>query len=120
MLRDDNWTQDNNADPVQDLAMRRVPRQAKGAIHHEDRGRSLSLKAVLLHDAHLQKGVGHSEKCPICRQGLEGALEAPQKDATPDRDDEMVPSPGGDTEGPATPPYGDGSYEDRKDPLLWR
>ncbi len=109
----------SNANRVQDVELQRVPRQVDGALHDESGGRRLSLRAVLVHDAHLQMGRYESEGCRICGQGLEGALEKTPQGGPRRGTDEVAESGGADEELAAASSRVD--REGRKeDKVLWR
>ena len=104
MAQDQVRNDPGNADHVQDVGVRGVPRQADGSLLYESRGRRLSLRAVLIHDNHIQSRPGKKKAgCPICRQGLEGALAAPEEVRAPVVESEVVPGDRGDEAGTAAP-----------------
>ena len=109
-----------NADGVQNVGVQRVPRQADGPVYDESRGRRLSIRSVLLHDAHVQAGTLESARCKICRQGLEGALEAVTERGPRRGDDEVAQSGRADEEGAAPPPRVTRPTEAEKRAVLWR
>ncbi len=106
-------------DDMQDLGVQRVQGPANGSVHDESGGRRLSLRAVLLHDAHLQDGRRTAERCGICSEGLEGALEKVTERSPRRGESEVVPSSGGDQEGSATPPPDDRA-SGKENQVLWR
>ncbi len=108
-----------DANSMQDLGVQRVSRPANGSVYDESRGRRLSVRAVLVHDAHLQAGFRTSEGCPICGQGLEGALEKVTERGPRRGVDEVAESGGADEELAAASSRG--NREGRKeDKVLWR
>ena len=109
----------SNANGVQDVELQRVSRQVDGSVHDESGGRRLSLRSVLVHDAHLQAGPGSSEGCRICSQGLEGALEKAPQGGPRRGSDEVAESGGADEKLAAASARVD--RESRKeDKVLWR
>ena len=109
----------SDAHGVQDVGVQRVPGQADGPVYDESGGRRLSVRAVLFHDAHLQAGHRRAERCPICEQGLEGALEKVAQGGPRRGSDEVAESGGADAEVSAASARGnrDGKKEDQ---VLWR
>ncbi len=110
---------DRLANQLQDMEVQRVQRPPDGLVHDASRGRRLSLRAVLIHDTHLQAGVRSATRCGVCREGLEGALEkTPQ--ASPRRGGDEVASGSGVDEKSATPPTSANRPGGEENPVLWR
>ena len=119
MVRDTHRSSSGDADDVQDVGLQRVQGQASVPFYDESRGRRLSLRAVLVHDSHLQAGHGKAEGCRICGQGLEGALEKAPERGPRRGGDEVAESGGADEEVAAASALVD--RESRKeDKVLWR
>ena len=53
-----------------------MQREAKGEVRVERDDRLLDFGKVRAHNAHLQDGLGYSERCEMCQKGLEGAMAA--------------------------------------------
>ena len=107
------------ANRVQDVELLGVPRSSYGSVYDAGRGRRLSLRAVFLHDAHLQAGTRVAEGCGICSEGLEGALEKVTQRSSRRGKDEVAPGSGVD-EKPATPPPSADRPGREENPVLWR
>lgn len=65
---------------------------------------NLSFGAVRIHNAHLQGGRGVGANCPVCNEGLGGALAPTPAREKPDTVDEVDKGDGTDKEGDTTPP----------------
>lgn len=78
-------------------------------IQGEDRNGVLDLGAIRAHNSHLSIGKGHTERCGICKNGLEGALPA-YEEKGPDPETPVDEGDGADKEGDTTSPSGSGAY----------
>lgn len=65
--------------------------------------RRLSFSAVRVHNDHLQSGRRTGSACPICENGLGGALETIEETRAPDSSDEVATDSGTDEEEDAPP-----------------
>ncbi len=76
----------------------------------------LSFGAVRFHNHHLQIRRKVSPVCPICQQGLDGAMERVEVVEKPDKKDEVAKSDGADDKPDATSSYSDwAAYYGKKD-----
>ncbi len=108
-----------DANGLQNVEVQRVSGQVNGPVHDESGGRRLSLRAVLIHDAHLQAGFRTAERCSICGEGLEGALEKAPQGGPRRGSDEVAESGGVDKELAAASARVDRASR-KEDPVLWR
>ena len=100
----------SDADYVQDVGVRRVPRPPKGPVPLASRDGVLRFGAVRIHNAHLQSGKLTRDACGVCSEGLEGAVAAPPKVEEPAKADEVAEGGGDHEEGDTSSPYRYGAY----------
>lgn len=103
-----------DANSVQKLEVSRVSGPDGRLVQSEGGDWRLSLRAVRLHNSHLQSGRRSSKGCPICgAAGLEGALAPVEEERAADSKDEVAAGDGSDEKGDAA--SSPGSWADQWD-----
>lgn len=81
--------------------------QDKGQVQESSVYGRLNLGAVRLHDRHLQGGFRKAVGCPVCEEGLDGAIAKVEMRRPVDKPDGLAKSDGTDEGGDSAPPRGD-------------
>ncbi len=97
-----------DANKLQDVELRQLQRSYDGTVQSARGDRVLKVGPVLVHNAHIQAGRATGSGCPICLQGLEGALATSIQDRLDAAKPEVVEGDGADGSGDPSPPYGYG------------
>ncbi len=79
--------------------------QSSSPTQKPDSERVFRARPFLLHNTHVQNGRRYETNCGFCREGLGAVVEDVE---TPMATDGMAQNSGGDQEGSATSPLGDG------------
>jgi hypothetical protein len=112
------WVDGGSADDLQDVELQGVSGQDRGAVQDVSVVRKLNLRALRVHNAHLEVGRRSSGGCSICGQGLAGLLA--EVETGRQREIRVDKSSGTDEEGTASPAsVGGASAGESAGSLLW-
>lgn len=83
--------------------------------------RRLNVGALFVHDNHISGGFRKAKGCPVCGQGLAGAIEVTQEVRAAGREDAVAPGDGADQKGdtPSSSGDGTGAKDDGDSVLAW-
>lgn len=75
-----------------------MPRSEPEEIQSGGVVRMLDVRAVFVHNDHLQSGIRKARRCPMCAKGLDGAYAAVEGAKSVDKKDEVSAGDGADKE----------------------
>ncbi len=92
---------------MQNLEVSIVSTKDDSPVQSEGISWRLSFKAVRVHNAHLQIGQRTGTNCPVCAEGLGGAMAAIKEVEKPVDSDEVAEGDGSDKKDDSPPSYSD-------------
>lgn len=104
------WLDSRDENQLQDMGLRRLPRQDAKPVQSSGGDWRLSLHALRVHYNHLSSQLPTTETCRLCVSGLEGALEKIEEKPEPTKPSEVGKDNGDHPEADTTLPPSDWPY----------